>query len=242
MDTQVEAFIIAWNRADTIHLTIKHYQQFCQRIVIFDNYSDDKTREIALQLGADVRLFGTKGVLDDQAYVDVKNECWKTSRADWVIVCDDDEILWHPDLKKLLIDAAFKGQTVFKPRGFSMFSESMPVKSWLDIKTGVEEEKYSKLCCFNPKQIQSINYVFGCHEANPKGSVIYNYDAFLLHYHAVGGSQRMIDRHALYEPRRLRSPVNVKYGLGKEYGDSPESKRIWFKENIANSSTLSVFV
>lgn len=246
MDSKVvcEAFIIAWNRSDTIHLTILHYKQFCQRIVIFDNYSDDGTREIALSMGCDVRLFGTKGVLDDQAYVDVKNECWKSSKADWVVVCDDDEILYHHELSKHLEIATSQGSSIIPTQGYSMYSNDVPHGTWLDIKTGIIDTKYSKLAIFDPKKLKEIGYVYGCHEARPKPFKA-NTDLYcgafipLLHYHAVGGAQRMIDRHALYEPRRRRSEINMKWGLGKEYGYSAESKREWFKNQLERSKTLS---
>lgn len=233
-----EAHIIAWNRQDTIEFTIKHYQQFCERVIIYDNHSDDLTREIAAELGAIVKTFGNPGVLDDQEYLKVKNEAWKASQADWVIVVDDDEILYHPNLVSELQLATDSGATIIRPAGFSMFSDYMPLYDWIEIKTGVRDEKYDKLCCFNPKRISDINYVPGCHEARPKGSVRLVNKAYMLHYHGVGGVQRMIDRHQQYEPRRQRSAFNMRWGCGKEYGYSPESKREWFEEQLKRSEVL----
>lgn len=238
-----EAYIIAWNRADTIHMTIKHYQQFCQRIVIFDNYSDDKTREIALQLGADVRLFGTKGVLDDQAYIDVKNNCWKTSRADWVIVCDDDEILWHSELSTHLQAAKNQNRSVIPTQGYSMYAELLPRGTWLEVNTGVEDNNYSKTVIFDPKKISKINYVYGCHEAKPQP---YNIptelycggNLMLLHYRSIGGVERLIDRHHEYEPRRRKSAVNMKWNLGHHYAEPDDLKRKQWAELAAKSRTL----
>ena len=236
----IETYVIAWNRADTIHMTVNYYKQF-GRVILYDNFSEDNTREIAESCGAEIQLFGNRGVLSDQHYLDVKNHCWKGSKADWVIVVDDDEILTVMDnvsMEDIFWDAKIHGHTIFKPQGYSMYSNDMPLNSWFDIKTGIIDDKYSKLACFNPKSIESINYIFGCHEANPKGNIVYNNDLSLLHYNAVGGAERMIKRHQLYEPRRQKSPVNMRWGLGKEYGYSPESKRIWFKEQLAKSEIL----
>jgi hypothetical protein len=220
-------------------MSIDYYRQF-GRIVLYDNFSDDNTREIALEHGVGIQLFGTKGELNDQHYLDVKNNCWKGSQADWVIIVDDDEILWHD--KKDLISAleVLKNHnyTIIQPQGYSIYSDSMPQESWLEIKTGVKDSKYSKLCCFNPKEIKEIRYVYGCHEANPIGNIKTMNDLFLLHYHGIGGVERMIERHKLYEERRQRSTVNMRWGLGKEYGYSPESKRKWFKEQLEKSTTL----
>jgi len=230
---KIETFIICWDREDTIHLTLSYYLKL-GKVFLYDNFSTDKTREIAESMGADVRLFGTAGVLDDGVYLDIKNHVWKRSNADFVIVVDDDEILYHPDLMMKLEQAKAEGYTVIKPKGFSIYSNEMPKESWLEVMTGFVDEKYSKLCCFNPKKITDIRYVYGCHEANPKGEVYLKNDLALLHYHGVGGVERMISRHKLYSERL--SPLNKRWDLGKEYTDSGESKREWFKNQLIRCS------
>ena len=227
--SKVETHLITWNRADVIHLTVSYYLKL-GRVIVHDNFSDDNTREICEALGAEVRLFGQAGVLNDQAYLDVKNHCWKGSKADYVIICDDDEIL-VPEFEP--------GATIYKTQGYSMFSESMPIKSFFEINIGYPDDKYSKLVIFDPKEVTEINYVYGCHEANPKGNLQWSVGTSnLYHYNGIGGVQRMIDRHVLYEERRLKSPVNVRWGLGKEYGYSAESKRKWWKEQLEISEVL----
>ncbi len=235
----IETYIITWNREDTIHFTVNHYRKL-GRVILYDNFSDDCTREVALEHGAEIQLFGTKGELNDQHYLDVKNHCWKGSKADWVIIVDDDEILWHNEKDLISAFGIFEkhGFTIIQPQGYSIYSNSMPQKSWMEIKTGFKDDKYSKLCCFKPKEITDINYVYGCHEANPKGNIKLWGALWLLHYHGVGGAERMIKRHQLYEPRRQRSSINMRWGLGKEYGYPPESKRKWFKEQLERSVTL----
>ncbi len=234
-----EAFIIAWNREDSIHLTIRHYQQFCQRVVIFDNFSEDKTRDISASLGADVRLFGTKGVLDDQAYIDIKNSCWKNSNADWVIVCDDDEILYHPDMPEFL--EKHKGMSIIRTQGYSMYSENVPREKWIEVKTGTEDANYSKFVIFNPKKVKEIGYVYGCHEAKVKGIDWRDCpleELMLLHYRSIGGIERLIDRHHEYEPRRRKSAVNMKWNLGHHYAEPDDLKRQQWQELAAKSRIL----
>lgn len=225
---KIETFFIGWNRENTIHLTIKHYQKL-GKVTYYDNFSDDRTRDIAESLGADVRLFGTAGVLDDDVYTDIKNHCWKNSKADWVIVVDDDEILLLPEKME---------GTILKPRGFSIFSNDIPKEDWMEITTGIDDPNYSKLCCFRPDQIKDIKYIWGCHQANPVGNVEIFEAGTLLHYRSAGGADRLIKLHQTYEPRRQRSPKNMRYGLGghyKETVDDPEKTRKWFNENLAAS-------
>jgi glycosyltransferase involved in cell wall biosynthesis len=224
-----EAHIIAWNREDTIGFTIKHYAQFCSRVFIYDNHSSDKTREIAESLGAIVKLFGTPGVLNDQDYLDVKNNCWKGSIADWVIVVDDDEILYPWAIKSILEAATAAGSTIFLPRGFNIHSEDMPKEYFIEIMDGEPNENYSKLCIFNPKQVTGINYRFGCHAARPVGNLVYDpAKLVLLHYRNIGGVERLITRHKQYEKRL--SEMNRRYNLGHHYTESEESKRQQWKE------------
>lgn len=232
-----EAHIIVWNREDTIRLTINHYAQFCSRVFVYDNHSTDRTRAIAEELGAIVKLFGAPGILDDQAYLNVKNECWKGSIADWVIVVDDDEMLYHPDIKGKLLSAMVVS-TIFQPQGFNIHSDEMPQDSFTEILTGEPNENYSKLCIFNPKQIKEIRYNFGCHAARPVGNLVYDHAKLvLLHYRNIGGVERLISRHKEYEKRL--SEINRRYNLGHHYTESEQSKRQQWEELSKRSVHLS---
>lgn len=227
----VEAFILAFNEAETIHLTIKHYQKFCGRIVIYDNFSTDNTREIAEALGCEIRPFGIAGVLDDKEYLKVKNHCWKGSNADFVIVVDADEILVPPVLWN-------KDITVYRTYGWNVFSNDLPNDNWLEITEGLHDSNYSKLCCFNPKKVKEIGYVYGCHEAKPEGEIVYSNGALtLFHYKHVGGSKRVADRHALYASRR--SEFNKRWKLGFQYDEPREQTIKYFNECLKKSLPYS---
>lgn len=227
----IEAYILAWNEAETIHLTVKHYRQFCSRIIIYDNFSTDNTREIAEALGCEIRPFGIAGVLDDKEYIKVKNSCWKGSDAQWVIVCDADEIfippgLWNTDI------------TIYKTYGWNVFSNDVPRAEWSEITTGLHDKNYSKLVCFNPKEIKEINYVYGCHEANPVGNISYSNGSFpLFHYKHIGGAKRVADRHALYASRR--SDFNKRWALGYQYDEPREQTIKYFNECLKKSVPFS---
>jgi glycosyltransferase involved in cell wall biosynthesis len=233
----IEAYIIGWNREDTIALTINHYKQFCSHITIFDNFSDDKTRDIAYDLGCDVQLFGKKGSLDDGEYVEIKNNCWKKSDADYIIVCDDDEILYHPQIESVFEAAKEAGVTIFKTQGFSIHSEEMPKKSWTEFQNGVLDDNYSKSVIFSPA-LKEIGYIYGCHESRPQGRLVYSQEKlWLLHYRSMGGVERLIQRHKQYVERF--SPINLKWKLGIHYTESEDLKRKQWKESLEKSVPLS---
>lgn len=221
----IEAFIIAFNEAQTIHLTIKHYQQFCSRIVIFDNFSTDNTREIALSMGCDVRLFGQKGVLSDKEYLKVKNHCWKKSRADWVIVCDSDEILYHPNLQEALKEDC----TIFTTYGWNVYSENVPREMFHEITDGYHDGNYSKSVIFKPTAIKEITYHYGCHACSPKGDIRYSKEVLtLFHYRNIGGYERLSKRHEMYRSRL--SEHNKQLGLGIHYMFKESQRKLeWFQ-------------
>ena len=76
----IEAYIICWNESDTIHLTIEHYEQFCDKITFYDNHSTDGTQEIISDYGHEIRTFGNRHKLEDKEYIKIKNNCWKNSQ------------------------------------------------------------------------------------------------------------------------------------------------------------------
>jgi len=225
----VEAFIIAYNEAETIALTIKHYKSFCSRVTLFDNFSDDNTREIALEHGADIRLFGKKGVLSDKEYLAVKNHCWKHSNADWVIVCDADEILWHPNLPEALKEDC----TIFTTYGWNIYSNDIPRETYLEITKGYHDGNYSKSIIFKPSAIKEINYHYGCHNNNPKGDVRYSKEVLtVFHYRNLGGYERLSKRHAIYRERM--SDHNKELGLGIHYTYKESQRKLEWEQHYGN--------
>jgi len=228
----VESFIIAWNEEDTIGLTIDYYKRFGP-VNLFDNFSTDRTREIAEEHGAKVMLFGQQGILSDKAYLKVKNHCWKTSKADWVIVCDADEVLWHHELEKVLNEE--KG-TIFNTYGWNVYSHEIP-GSWLDVTSGIHAPNFSKKIIFRPT-LQAINYEYGCHRCEPRGDVRYS-DIILtvFHYRNVGGPQRLCNRHKIYRERM--SPLNRELKLGHHYLQEDQRRIREWNEFYEKSKTYS---
>lgn len=229
----IDCHFIAFNESQTIHLTIKHYQSFCRQVYVYDNFSTDNTREISEAMGCIVKPFGIAGQLNDQEYIKVKNNCWKGSDADWVIVCDADEILSSADFET----AKKEGATIIRTQGANMFSETLPINDWKEIKTGVFDDNYSKLICFNPKALSEIGYVYGCHEAKPQGNVKFStHTASLLHYKHVGGAKRLADRHALYAERL--SDINKRWKMGFQYQEPRAQTIKYFNENLQKAKAL----
>jgi len=220
-----EAFIMCWNEEEIITLTIKHYQKFCDQVTILDNYSTDSTVDIALKMDCDIKQFGREGVLDDKAYLEIKNTCYRNSPAKFVIVCDADEILWHPDIKEIMETS---NGNIFNTIGWNVFSYAMPKDDFLELQFGVFDPNYCKKICFKPSI--RINYVYGCHVCHPQGRL---YAAgtplTLFHYRNIGGPKRLSKRHELYRERMCEN--NKRWGLGIHYTYPEEQReREWYEK------------
>jgi glycosyltransferase involved in cell wall biosynthesis len=233
-----EAYILNWQE-DLLHLTVKHYQEFCQSITVFDNYSTDGSDKVAEEMGCKVVKFGRKGELSDAAYLRIKNYCWKQSTADWVIIVDADEILYHPDLINVLTKAKENNDSIFTTVGYQIFSERLPRRSFLEIKYGFPDESYSKTVIFNPQRITDIRYSYGAHKSAPSGQIQYAENKlYVLHYRNIGGADRLIARHGMY--RKRMSADNKRLGLGSHYQYDDERRRREWYDYLADSRELSL--
>lgn len=173
-------------------------------ITIFDNRSIDNSREIINAAGCTLIDYNSQDEIRDDLYLKIKNSCWKKSKADWVCVVDIDEFLELP------VNADLKNTSIVKTKGYDMIG---PPPSRL----GVPNSMYSKLCFFRPNQIQEINYLPGCHTANPIGNIIYSpFTVPLLHYKYISPDY-VYSRHKMYEKRL--SKINKTYQWGVEYVD-----------------------
>jgi glycosyltransferase involved in cell wall biosynthesis len=84
-----------------------HYDRLVQRYIIYDDASTDNSQEI-LRSNSKVELRPRHPCRNRDSRVKsvltLLETCWRESRgiADWVIVTDIDEHLYHPDLYRYL--------------------------------------------------------------------------------------------------------------------------------------------
>ncbi len=225
---KITLYFINWNDSFYLPYIAKHYGKFCQKIVMYDNYSSDESRITAAKLGMDVRLFGKPNELNDQHYLDIKNHCWKEERgkANYVIVCDADEFILPDNLIG----------SIPSVKGYNMISESLPGKSMFEIKTGVEEPLYAKQALFDPNQITETNYGPGCHGHNMQGTLTTEGSYRLLHYRMIGGVNRLIERHQEYKKRL--SEFNIVNQFGYQYQHTIEEKTKEWNDIISQANEI----
>lgn len=237
----VHYYAVCWNEEKILPFVYSYYGKFVDRFFIYDNGSTDRTAEIiAAQPNAKLIHFETDG-FDDTVHADIKNNCWKKSRgkADLVIVCDADEFLYHPDLTRSLQNIIEKSISLPNIDGYNMFSYCFPDAATLiteQIKTGIQDNAYSKNILFDPHRIVEIGFFPGSHKSRPIGIVKTGTDTFkLLHYKNLG-LEYLMGRHDLLSQRL--SETNKKEGLGVHYMYPPEKVEHDFQLGISACSNV----
>ena len=213
---------IAYNEEEMMPFFLNHYSKFCEHIVIYDNHSTDNTEKICNAFDkckVTVVKYDTNNTLNDEKYLEIKNNVYRDYDTDYCIVVDSDEFLYHENMKDFLLQ--YKEVSVFKPQGYNMISEEFPKGGdILEVKTGVPEINYCKKCLFKIKDIGRINYIMGCHAGDfydNNGNMIepvYNSDLKLLHYKNLSFEYRY-NRSVLFEKRM--SEFNRSTGFGIHY-------------------------
>lgn len=165
---KIACYALAFNEEVLMPQFVDHYKKFCDKIVIYDNMSTDNTKQIALDSGCEVISWeAVGGGLNDRAYLDIKQNCYKEAREDfdWVMVVDSDELYSHKEGPDGLVSCLEKykreGITVPKVRGFNMVGEDDNNTDLSKVKKGVFDVSYSKRCLFNPKL--DMKWTYGCH-------------------------------------------------------------------------------
>lgn len=186
-------YTITHNAADLLPFFIRHYLSFAQRIVAWDDKSDDATRQI---LGSHALIETKEWPYQPGINEDLFLKFWQEvipeaiGEFDWLMIVDPDEFLWHKDMPGLLWEEKKRYTEVVRTTGFNMVGNGYPKddgKSQIyEINPmGVPAPVYSKPVVFRPHV--PINWVRGKHaleNCNPKVSA--DAPIKLLHYRYMG--------------------------------------------------------
>lgn len=237
----IHYYSICWNEEKILPYVLDYYAPICEKLVIMDNQSNDNSPSIIKSYpNAEIRSYSSEGEIRDDIYLEIKNNIWKESRgkADWVIVCDTDEILYHPQLLSRLDELKNKGISIIRPHGFDMYAESYPQNSLLEITNGIKDNRHLGKCIiFNPNLIEEINYKTGCHKCYPTGQIRFykKDDMKLLHYKCLE-LEFLINRFEIL--RKRLSNYNIENKFGKHYMIEKESIKEKYLINLSNSSNV----
>jgi hypothetical protein len=202
---KIDLYTWSWNDAEMLAFLFRHYDHLVRRYVIYDDGSTDRTLDV-LQAHPRVEVRRTRFTDDPDSFLisimPTIETCWKESRgtADYVIVMEVDEHLYHPDLAGYLERCRQRGITFIPALGYQMIAEEFPQPGeWLcQTRTmGAPWVQMSKVNIFAPDAIDSINYGYGRHQAAPIGCVVApDRDELLLLHYKYLGFERTLRRHA----------------------------------------------
>ncbi|SHM95732.1 glycosyltransferase family 2 protein [Roseibium suaedae] len=220
---KIHLHCVNWNSIEFIDYFFRHYDGFVSRYFVNDDGSTDGSLEY-LSRRPDVTL-AAKPRLDSESYVleslHSHLTSWKRSAglADWVIVVDMDEHIYHPDLPLYLERVTREGVTAIPALGFQMLSRKMPDKNVRltdEIRVGAPWKQMSKLVMFRPDAVLDPGFAIGRHTAEPKGDIRYpdRDELLLLHYKYIGFDALKL-RHAQAQARRRKA--DLQNGWGHRY-------------------------
>lgn len=234
MELKIHVYTICWNEAKMLPHFLRYYSAFCEKIYVYDNCSTDDSVALCNEFPkVQTKSYYTNNQIRDDIYAKIKNESWKNSRGkcDYVIVCDVDEFVYHPEIITFLKDSHSRGVSLFRCRGYNMIAAGFPPKDSNILQTvreGVRSKSFDKWCVFDPNKIEEINYEFGSHNCLPIGELQFSTDQLiLLHYKFMGLSHTL----ARYKEMGKRlSRFNKKWKLGHHYLFSSRKIRSEFNE------------
>lgn len=233
---RIEAFAICYNEEMLLPYYLRHYGAFCDEITIYDNHSTDNSRRIIAQHPqTNCILYDSGNEIRDDIYLQIKNNCWKNSKADWVIIGDIDELVYHPNIRSELERTK---ATVIRPALFNMYSETFPSTTgqiWEEVVLGLPGGRKANL--FRPDQVKEMDYDPGCHVSDPKGHIVIEDSRTIKTLHMKNlGRDYLISRKQLLNSRL--SSLNKKLGWGIHYQEPDAKTAQYFEEEIKQARVI----
>jgi hypothetical protein len=245
---KVNIFIPCHNEQVLLPLTINHYRKMFSdcNITIYDNYSNDKSVEIAESMGCNVIDWDTKNEFNEFTLIDMRSNCWKNVKEGWVLTPDMDE--WLCINEEELIEEEQKGTTIINTKGYNMFGNSK--KETLEdinlnsVEIGYYWDLYDKKICFKIPDVKEMNYELGSHGVKPIGNIIFSKKYYILkHFELVGlpfYKKKKIDRYNRSETMRkighCHHYINNEELIENNYNEViKKCNNIYFLHEIYNS-------
>jgi hypothetical protein len=239
---KIHIFLLCYNEEIMMPLTINHYKTRLPSalLTIFDNYSTDRSYEIAKAHGCGWAQYESDGYQHERQMMWVRNNLWKrhvTQEDTWIIMCDMDE--WLDITEEELEREDKKGTTILTTQGFNIVGDST-TEDLSDIelsamKKGVYCMDMSKRICFKYPNVKEINFWWGSHTCQPEGTIVYSEKKYVLkHYDLLGLAYCIRKNLNRYE----RNEECRKYGFNGHYLNDLEQIKERYLSKVAESVEL----
>lgn len=248
---KIHAHVLCYNEEKMLPFFLDYYSQFCEKIFVYDNISTDNSVDIAgrfKKVPVQIFQFDSEGELRDDYHISLKQNMYKqySRDADWVMVLDMDEFVYHPNLLEKLQEYKEAGVTYPRIKGYQMVSQEFPDASkgliTEQVKTGFQDNDFSKCIVFNP----TIDVLFGpgCHPDPARINEMSLQEKFkmseeaeiqLLHYAYL--SEDDVASKCKNRAQR-RGEYSKMYGFGMHYEKTDEDARQWHKDLLERSEEV----
>ena len=227
----IYTYIFCWNEEKILPFTLDHYSQFSDRIFLLDNYSTDKSVKIARKYSKVTVIPISCEEEEENTYDEFKSAKLRSSiykdeiygfgavgKADWAILVDADEFVYHPNLKEILKKYKEQGVSIPRLAGYDMFSKEFPTHTegellTTKIKRGFESLSESKPVLIDPNRVE-VRFSVGAHfHSEVRGSAYpsVNADIKLLHYKNLS-KDYVVSRYKQLAPRSSCTNKANKFG------------------------------
>jgi hypothetical protein len=242
---RITLYTFCYNEQEILPYFLKHYSTFVDKIIVYNNNSTDNSIQILndwKECEIEIRDYSTNNQYDEKTIIDLKNNCWKDNTdSEYIIVCDTDELLYHPNIMEFIKKQPFTDY--FTPTGYHMIGDEIPTdytKQIYDIiKVGTPDNQYNKNVLFRRINLLETNYTPGCHTSYFKGAGrLINCEVpelKLLHYKWLSFDY-VYNKHTHYGKRRSEHSINN--GWGGHYGLDKNKMIDDFNKLKQNSSKI----
>lgn len=231
------AFTVVRNEALLMPYWLRHYRTFCDRLIVYDDESDDGTQRIVKEGGGELRPYPGSG-LDDQAMAAFASETYREARgqAEWVVWVDADEFLYALQIKARLAALRADGVTLIQTEGYSMIGDAPPVgrgQIYAECRQGFLNERYGKVCCFDPAL--DLTFDPGRHEIRIRGDARQQAEPFKLLHYRYFGQEYHRERNNRNWARLTEANKSSRFGFEVAPGYSGPWSTAWYAEQAAQA-------
>lgn len=239
---KIHLYTLCWNEEDIIPFVVDYWKAIgVEKAVVYDNYSTDNSVNLLKSYGdwIEVRHFETQGQ-DDTIQRIIKSISWKESKgkADFVIVCDMDEMLYSPYINEELKKMKDGGYNVMGTPWYALCFDEVPqykpntllhrqghkfYKQYIN-----HHPRYAhlgKFMLFDPNLVDDMCYSVGCHISNPVPMIkLYETDkVFAIHINKGFSEDYFVKRRRIMNNNL--SEINKANGMCVEYGKPEQETR-----------------
>lgn len=254
MEYKVCWITLCKNEEDIIPFVIPYWKRIADKVVVFDNNSEDKSIELLSKYDwIEIRHFDSDGQNDviqktikEKAYLEYKDS------YDFIVISDMDEVFYFNDFKALEAQMIDGGYNILATPIYSLCEDKKPIQEEGKLLHQICHKFYnqkmnhmngfediSKLSIINTKMANGVNMSVGQHYVNvsPANNILLSNDGFCLHIDKGFGLQYKWDvRQKMY---KNLSEVNKRSGMCVEYGYSYEKLKKEYEDNQEKSFDIN---